>query len=331
MDSFRVGTIEILSNFQLSGFMRFVPDILGLRSWEQYKDMDFSKYDLIWIHMNPRIMTPAWYDYPKLIRARAPKAILVGSHEYEPQFYQQDGPFIDLSVCRMHIPPVIKKGFDYLDYWVSSNKPSWEFLKDYLTIPVLYAHISEPKVEEEEWLPPLPWEDRNGVFTISHSVVLPMTRKFGIIKDVELSSSIISTNKIDKTLKHLEEMAMAFQISNIKCYETLPWLEYTDVYRHNKVAFDIDYIGVCRMAHEGAKLGVPTVGTNLMEYRTMLYPELTVNTPEEMVEKILEVHADGDKAKHLNNYANMIIREYWSKEAVETRTKKLLSKMGVSF
>src|SRR4030042_370673 len=100
MEKYRKGEADIMSNFQLSGLMRLTPDILGLKSWEEYKDIDFTQYDLIWMHLNPRVMNPVWYDYPKLIRERAPDSILVGTHEYEPMFFQQDYGFVDERTLR---------------------------------------------------------------------------------------------------------------------------------------------------------------------------------------------------------------------------------------
>lgn len=329
MDRFRTNEPDWLSNFQLSGLMRLNPDILGLRSWEQYKNMDFTKYKMIWIHFNPRVMDPPWYEYTKLIKDRAPNAVIVGTHEYDCAFFQGSGAFIDETNCISKLPYIIKKAFEHLDYYVCENKISWEYMREHLDVPVLYAHIAEPHVKEVTWLPKLPWAQRSGVFTLSHSVILPLARKFAIMKDLKMKSSIVSTNKADRPVRQLQEMAMAFQAPNVLCYDTLPWLQYLDVVRNSKVSFDIDYIGISRMSYECAMLGVPTVGTKNMEYRNILYPELTVKTPEEMVEKVLEVYNDEKKAERLNRYADMIIREYLSEEAVHVRTIKLLKKMGV--
>jgi hypothetical protein len=157
---------------------------------------------------------------------------------------------------------------------------------------------------------------------------LPINRKISIIKDTNLSATIISTNRVERDAENLKLMALASK-TKVKCLDALPFNDYIKFVNTQRVAFDIDYIGICRMAYEGAMLGVPTVGTKLMEYRTMLYPELTVKTPEEMVEKILSIYNDEAKTKGLNAYAGTIIREYLSEKAVHERTVKLMSKMGV--
>jgi hypothetical protein len=332
MSGFREKEADILSNFQLTGLMRNLPDILGLKSWEEYKNMDFSNYDLIWIHLNPRVMYPAWYDYPKLIRDRAPNTIIVASHEYDPVFFQQDYGFIDETTLRGEISYVLKRAFSYLDYWVSDSKFAWEILSKMLDIPVLYAHISQPQLEERGWLNPLPWNEREGIVTISHSIILPLNRKFHVMKDTQLPSTIITTNKVDKPASLLRDDALSvLGNSSVRCYDTLPWFEYLDIIRHARVAFDMDYTGICRFSYECAKLGVPVVGSSLMEYRTMLYPELTVSKYEDYVITIKRIYNDELETQRLNSYANTIIREYWSTKAVEQRTKRLLEKMGVSF
>jgi hypothetical protein len=273
-------------------------------------------------------MEPAWYEYPKLLRKRAPKAILVGTHDYLPIFFGSNGPFVDESNSVDRMPYILKKAFEYLDYFMVCDKPSWDYMKEKLNIPVLYAHITEPQLWETPPPTPISWEKRNGIFTINHSNFLPINRKISIIKDTNLSATIISTNRVERDAENLKLMALAFK-TKVNCLDALPFNDYIKFVNTQRVAFDIDYIGICRMAYEGAMLGVPTVGTKLMEYRTMLYPELTVKTPEEMVEKILSIYNDEAKTKGLNAYAGTIIREYLSEKAVHERTVKLMSKMGV--
>lgn len=330
MDGFREKESDIFSNFQLSGLMRKNPDIFGLRSWDKYSDgIEFNKYKIIWIHCNPRVMKPFWYDYPRLIRNKAEKPTIVIDHEYDPYFYQRNVGFVDETTCYPKIDFEIKRGFIGADYYYVSLSSSFKYMPQILGFPVIYSRIGEPHVEEKLFLEPIEYDNRDGIVTLSHSVVLPMSRRFDIIKKLGLPATIISTNKNDLPASKLREYGEFYGLKDVTYLDTLPWEKYLEVVRQHKIAFDIDYIGMCRFAYECGKMNVPIVSLKFMEIANILYPELIVKNSESMVKMIKNVYNNKSYHDKLNKYSSYLFKNYFSRIATEQRTKRFLEKIGV--
>lgn len=327
MDKFFTGgTASDMRDYQLSALFRLGPDVLGLRVWDQWKDViDFSKYKLIWIHLDPRIMIPAWHDFPALIKRKAPNAILVGTHEYNPMLFKGQPPFVEEKYFQPNLPHVIKRAIEVFDYWVVPDAPSVRALSKMVETPILYYHIGNPQ-PDKKWYKPLDWNRRKGLVFISHSINLPMVRKFEIAKKADLPVIAISTNPLDETAASLQHLADAVGVK-ARCYDRLPWDKYLQTIRRARVGLEIDYIGICRFSYECSKLNIPVVGNELAEYRKLLFPELTFSDPDDMAGTLKALH-DGPEPKHLNSYASNFISTYWNEEACDRRMKELLEEVG---
>ena len=134
--------------------------------------------------MNPiPNLIPYWYEYPRLIRNRAPDVTIVISHEYLMKYYNEP------------LPNDIKRAFEYGDYLKCSNKIAKDMFEQLVDIPVLYYHIGQPIADETtKWLDPLPWTERNGVVMLEHSVFTPLVQSFEMIRDSGLSATLMTAN-----------------------------------------------------------------------------------------------------------------------------------------
>jgi len=315
---FQEGIYDFTKNYQVSSLLRLKPDILGLHVWKKYQDMDFSKYKLIWLHLNPRVMDPAWFQYPRFLRKKAPDAILFLKHEWWEKYYGE--PMAHL----------LKRYFSYADYVGTNTKLGKEILERNLTLPIIYHHIGQPRIDEMDWPDPLPWEEREGIFVMRHTSRDSMVRKFEVGAETKISMTAIDAEPFTdgRQLKGLADAIGA----RAECYGRLEWTDFMDKIRRCRVALELDYVGISRVAYECAKVGVPMIGTNLAEYRNIIYPELGFE-PEDMdgmMEKVVELH-DGPEPKELNRFITRFIGSYWSQEACRERLFKLFEEIEYEY
>lgn len=317
LNGFQMDVWDHAMSLQLSSLLRLRPDTFGLQAWYEYKDkIDWDKYKLIWIHLNPRIMNPAWHSFTKKIRHRAPNAIIGIKHEWFERFY-----YTGLSNFE-------KKAFESGDFIQVNTKIAYDLLKDKLNTKVILKRIGQPRVDE--MIPPeqIPWEEREGIFFLEHSVpIIPNIRKFEYCRELGLPVKIVSTMPVKGAKDRLEQMADNYGV-DAEIYNRLPWEEFMKLMGSCRVAIDFEYYGICRMAYEAALMGVPVVGTTNGDYRTILYPNLTV--PEEYSPETTALIRQVYNTEEipLNMYALKIAREYWSQEACQERLLELFEEVG---
>jgi len=316
---------DIARIYQESALFRTKPDILGLRAWDEHKDkIDFSQYELVWIHLNPTELSVPWYMFISFLRKRCPNAILIGKHEWWEKYYQEE------------MPEVLIRYMNKCDYIHVNTGMGKQTVETYLSPPPLYYHIGNPMPREYKYPTPLPWDERDGIVTIMHSSHDPMIRKMEMAKRTGLPLTVINSEPFsDGRLGMLADAVGG----DITFHERLEWDEYLDVISRHKIAFDFDYRGICRFAYEAAKVKVPVVGSDLCEYRNLLYPDLTIGPfidqpwsilGPQMVQKIQEIH-DGPDPKHLNSYAYQIVRRHWSKKACKARLLEMFDEIGFEY
>lgn len=315
---FTTGVYERSKNYQVSSLLRLKPDQFGLQAWGHYKDkVDFDKYNLIWLHLNPRVMAPPWFLFPALIKRKAPDTTLIISHEFFEKYYYKP------------IPYILKKYFRRADYIHVNTVVAKEIIEDSdMDVPVLYVHIGQPRVDETPWPRPLPWSEREGIFTIKHSnPESTMIRKFEIGKMAGLPMTVINSEPHTDGSR-LQALADAIGV-DAKCYGRLDWTEYIDKLRRCRVAIDLGYVGISRISYEAAKVRVPVVGSWLLEFRNNLYPKLGYEPDdvEGMAGRVREIH-DQSTAQSLNRTSCKMIREYWSQEVCRNRLLELFEEIG---
>jgi len=318
------GVPEVLwdhaKSFQFSSLLRLEPDLFGLQSWYEHHDkIDWDKYKLIWIHLNPRVMNPAWHSFTKKIRNKAPNAIIGVKYEWFEMFYYRDMPYL------------VKRAFESGDFIHVNTQIAYDLLQDKLNIKIIHKKIGQPRVDE--MIPPeqIPWEEREGIFFLEHSVpIIPNIRKFEYCNELGLPVKIISTMPVIEAKGRLEQMANTYGVE-AEVYNRLPWEDYMSLMGSCKVAIIFEYYGICRMAYEAAFMGVPVVGTKNSDYRTVLYPELTV--PEKYLPSTTELirQVYHTEQKPLNKFALDTAREYWSQEACKARLLELFEEVGYEF
>ena len=315
-DGFREDIYDISFNYQLNGFLALKPDCYGLQSWEEFIPL-FEGYDLIWVHLNPREMVPYWYDYPRLIKSKAPDVPMIISHEYLLKYYNESLPFM------------IKSAFEEGDYLQCNNELAKNLFEDLVDVPMLYLHAGQPIIDEAtQWLEPLPWSLRGGVVMIEHSVFTPLVESFEMIQKAGLSATLMTSN-------HTHDASFWYpyvEAYNIeaRCYGRLPYNEYLNKIRECRVGLEYGYVGISRFSYECAKEGVPVVGSNTYEIRNMLYPKLTVSSVKEGAKVLKRIHNRKLEPKDLNRPAQKLIADYWNMEACIGRVKEALEKIGVS-
>lgn len=311
-------------DYQVSSLVALKPDTLGLQAWEQYQNMDFSKYKLIWLHLNPRMMNPPWYLFPSLIKKRAPNTTLIIKHEWWEKYYSKQWWEKAYSESMMEI---MKKPLRRADYFHTNTQIGKEILEENFNVPVLYYHLGQPRADYYKYPKSVPWEKREGILAIQHTSRDSMIRKFEIGKITGLP--IVAINSVpDTDGTRLASLAEAVG-ADTTCYGRLSWEDFIRVVSECKVAIELDYVGICRLAYECAKVKVPIIGTNLAEYRNILYPSLTTEPGdvEGIAEKVLELY-NGPEPKQLNRKAYDKMRRYWSKEACHRRLLKLFEEVG---
>lgn len=293
--------------------MKLAPDTYGLQSWYEFRPR-FNAYNFIWLHLDPRIMQPAWYDFPRLIKQEAPNVKLLVSHEYWEKYCNEEMPFI------------IKNAMKYADYIQVNSRDAYEMLKEQNIGPVLfYCHPTIPV--DADFQDPVSWEERTGVAMIEHTVYTPLVEAFEMIKLSGLNPVCISSNPIHSA-EFWDHYFEAFGLEG-KGYGRLKYPEYTDILRHCRVGLDYGYTGICRFSYEAALVNVPVVGHNRLEFRNILYPELTVSSINEGARLLRRCHDDEAYSKHLNTYAGELVSGYFSAEAAHKRIVKLLRGIGV--
>jgi len=320
---FRRDCLDLTKNYQCSAILRLKPDIMGLRGWDNFRHIDLSKYGLIYVHLNPAMVWPPWFSFPRLIRKRAPDSIMVVSHEYPDKYFQKNSPYLPDET----IPPLINQYFKYGDYFVTPSRSSYKIWSDHLDIPVIHAHIGQPIVDESEWPRPLSWKSRRGIFVMEHTIQTPIVRKFEVVKNCGYSMTAITACPI-RTGENLKTLADAVGVRYVRCFSRLPWKDYMNEIRKCRLALELDYVGIHRMAYECAKVGVPVVGTEYEEYRKILYPDLTINSTTEAIAMIESIYEDEGIAVCLNRTAGEVIREYWSQDACRERLFDFFGEIG---
>jgi len=316
ISGFYQGAYDHSRSYQTNSLAELEPDILGLQSWYDYVGkIDFNDYGLIWLHLNPRIMFPPWFMFSALVKRMAPDVPVIVKHEWWEKYHSEP------------IPDIIKKYIRYADYLHTNTAVGRDVLEENFDIPVLYSHIGQPRLDDMMWPKTLPWKEREGIFSIQHTSKDSMIRKFEIGKITGLPMTVINSEPFTDGFR-LQELGDAIG-ANANCYGRTGWVSYMDKMRRCRVALDIDYIGICRMAYECSRVSVPVVGTNLMEYQNMLYPKLVFDPDdvEGMTAKILEIH-NGSVPKALNRRASKVRREHWSKEACRERLFQLFEEVG---
>lgn len=302
-------------NYQNNGFLALKPDYYGLQSWEEFVPL-FDQYDLIWLHLNPRKMLPYWYDFPRLIKFKAPDVPMIISHEYLLKYYNEPLPFM------------IKRALEYGDYLQCNNKIAKELFEELVDVPMLYLHAGQPVSDTTEWLEPLPWSLREGVVLIEHSVFTPLVESFEMIQRAGLSATLMTANHVHDA-SFWDHYVDAYGV-DARCYGRLPHREYLDRIRECRVGLEYGYVGVSRFSFECAREGVPVIGSNIYEYRTMLYPKLTVSSVKEGARVLKRIHNRKWEPKDLNKPAQKLIAEYWNMETCINRVKEALEGIGVS-
>lgn len=313
-EGFHTGFYEASKHYQVSALTKIKPDALGLKSWEVLKDqVDFSKYKLIWMHLNPRIMYPPWYLFPRYIKKKAPDAVLILKHEWWEKYYDEPMPYI------------LKKYFGYADYIGVNTIMGKEVAEKNIDVPVVYHHIGEPRVNTS-WPPSLPWSKRGSIFVMRHTSRDSMIRKFEIGKEVGVSMTVIDAEPFTDGGR-LKALAEAINV-DAECYGRLDWTDFMDKIRECRVAIELDYVGICRVAYECAKVNVPMVGTNLAEYRNILFPDLTFE-PDDldgMAQKIKEIYIK--EPRKIIRDGRTMAEEYFSEEACRARLFELFEEIG---
>lgn len=315
LEGFREDCLDDSLNYQNSAFMDIKPDIYGLKDWFEFKP-DFSKYKMIYLHLNPRVMNPEWYAFPRLIRSMCPKANIMVSHEYWEKY------------CSEPMPYTIKNAMTYASYILVNSKAAYNVLiQNVGSKPIIYAHLCQPTRDEVGWLDPLPWKDRKGVVLIEHSVETNLVKPLEIIRDAGLKAILITSNP-SHNKRWWESYVDAYNL-DADYYARLSFSDYIDVIRHAKAGIDLGYAGICRFSYECAKVHVPVLGHSKLEYCNIIYPELTINKSVDAVSLLKKVHNVESFSIALNRYSDILLREYWSKEACNNRLMKLLRELGV--
>lgn len=299
-------------NYQNSGYIKLAPDIYGLQSWHEFRPR-FDAYDFIWLHLDPRIMQPAWYDFPRLIKQEAPNTKLMVSHEYWEKYCNEDLPFI------------IKSAMKYADYIQVNSKDALHTLENQLEPPLIYCHSAVPVVAD--FMDPVPWEERDGIIMLEHTVYTPLVKAFEIIKETGLKAICVSSNPTHPA-EFWDHYFEAFGIEG-KGYGRVKYDQYMDILRHCRVGLDYGYTGICRFAYEAALVDVPVVGHDRLEYRNILYPDLTAYSIDGGAYLLRKVHDNQEYSKTLNRYAGRLIHEYFTDGAAHNRVVKMLKNIGV--
>jgi len=299
-------------NYQNSAYMGLAPDTYGLQSWFDFRPR-FNAYDFIWLHLDPRIMSPDWYAFPRLIKQEAPNVKLLVSHEYWEKYCDEELPF------------VVKNAMKYADYIQVNSQDALHALEGQLEPPLLYCHPTVPLVAD--FMDPVPWEERDGVAMLEHTVYTPLVKAFEIIKESGLKAVCISSNPTHPA-EFWDHYFEAFGVEG-KGYGRLKYNQYTDILRHCRVGLDYGYTGICRFAYESALVNVPVVGHNRLEYRNILYPDLTAYSIDGGAYLLRKAHDNEEYSKTLNTYAGRLIHEYFTDEAAHKRVAKMLRGIGV--
>jgi len=158
---------------------------------------------------------------------------------------------------------------------------------------------------------------------VSGNIEIPHTQ---IGKEVGVSMTVIDAEPFTDGGR-LKALAEAINV-DAECYGRLDWTDFMDKIRECRVAIELDYVGICRVAYECAKVNVPMVGTNLAEYRNILFPDLTFE-PDDldgMAQKIKEIYIK--EPRKIIRDGRTMAEEYFSEEACRARLFELFEEIG---
>lgn len=312
-------THHVSLDYELTALLDTVPDTFGLKSWHVATHIPWNKYKLIWLHLNPREMIPYWYEYPKMIKRLAPEVPMIISHEYAEKYHDEPIPF------------VLKEAFNHADFMHVHSAEAICAWQKVLDIPVKNVPIGQPRRDELPWPRALPWNKRDGVVILEHSVptdMVSMMEALKLVKDGygDFPVTLLTANPTRKK-EYWNSYIWGYNLSATG-YERLPFDQYMDRIRHAKVAVDFGYVGISRFSYECAKVNVPVIGNENQIYRNMLWPDLTVTDVGSMSEWIVSLLHDKKLYDVTKRYAQGIVKNYFSKEACMERFKYLLRDIG---
>jgi hypothetical protein len=302
--------------YQVSALIEDKPDVFGLDSWNEYKDVvNWDSYDLVWVHLNPRIMEPAWFDYPSLIRKKIGKTPMIVSHEYFEKYYNEKMEWqVELALLNA-------------DYISVNTRVAKDIIENSIFRPVIYTSISQPMPDYMAEFPkPLSFMDKYGVVVVDHSVnPEDYDRLFETLSMIKFPITMLTSNHT-KDESWCDEYMEKYGIK-IKVYPRMEHSKYLDKLNEARVALELGYVGISRMAYECAKVHTPVVGHDKLEFRNILYPVQTTDDPLRAVQLIHQLHTDETYWLEVCDYADNLLYNFWSKDEVNKRYQKLLRKI----
>lgn len=259
------GIREQYSGRPLECLAKYSPDFLGLKSWfELENEIQFKDYDIIWIYMGHRLMVPAWYCYPRLIRQKAPKAKIIATTDYEGLW--GSGKEIDLR---------LKLAWDESDYFHVITRLGEKIFSEILKTKVYYGIFGRPYAGGINYLPTqVPLSERRGISFIRHTNMPPILTQLEVIK--RLNMSTIALDSVPPPFSdgsYIEYMAKGFDLEG-EFYPRLNFNSYLQVLSKSYAGLD-NHVGPSRFAYEMALLKIPVVHSENSEYANILFPDLT--------------------------------------------------------
>lgn len=309
--------------WQLEQLEQHNTNTFGLQSWLD-KTFPFETmipwdiFDVVWLHLSPRPMFPAWHSFPSLIRRilnkRKAKAKIVITHEYA-----------DLHVSER--PPMqIVRAFNKADYLFQYTKTAFKAWQKWLKIPVIYDYISNPLCDVKKPFPkPLSSEERKGLVFIRHSNITPMQRKFLIAKKAKIPAIAIDAKPFSDG-SELRQIADAVGC-RAKCYGRMEWEEYIDVLNQCKIGLEYDYVGINRFSYECAMLGIPVIGTENAELRRFLFPALSMDDIKKAVNTVRMFNANSLLCGKFGYFGKEMAEILFSDEVLNVNMKGILEEI----
>lgn len=254
---------------------KYGADFLGLGSWlELEHEIDFNKYDLIWIYLGHRYLpVPSWYSFPSIIRTKAPNAKIIFTVDYEGHWYNRR---FDLR---------FKLSWEKADMMHVITNWGNEYFRKNLNIPIHYAHLGRPHAGGIlNTLRPIPISKRARICFVRHTNLPQIMTQLQVIRKCGMEAlGIDSVPKPFSYGNYIPYMADAFRVRG-KFYPRLPFNQYLDVMSHAYVGLD-NHVGPSRFAYEMDYLSIPVVHTELSEYANILFPNLTC--PHDNIESMV--------------------------------------------
>jgi hypothetical protein len=311
---YSTGKFQETLYFQFSGLIKDVPDFYGLQSWDEKHLIPWDNYKLVWLHLNPRIMYPFWYNFPKLIREEIGDITMIISHEYFEKYYDKPMEYQVRDCLR------------YADYIHVNSRMGRDIVEENTDTPTLYISISQPIPDFAFDFPEsLSFEDKSGIVTLDNTVDTNYIPLFETLRMADIPVTILTANP-SKDTDWCANLVEAYGLT-AEVYSRLPWTEYIEKLNGARVAVAMGYNGICRFAYECAKVHTPVVGHNRLEFRNILYPEITTTNSIIAGAKIINIYTDKGQWKYLNRYSDTIVQNYWNEESVDKRYRKLLERV----